>query len=63
MMPNADAIALGKQIKAVRKAMKMTQEQLALKSNVSVKYIHQYETWAKFNDEIGRLLGGYIASL
>ena len=25
--------------------------------------IHQYETWAKFNDEIGRLLGGYIASL
>ena len=39
MMPNADAIALGKQIKAVRKAMKMTQEQLALKSNVSVKYI------------------------
>ena len=31
MMPNADAIALGKQIKAVRKAMKMTQEQLALK--------------------------------
>ena len=39
MMPNADAIALGKQIKAVRKAMKMTQEQLALKSNVSVKYL------------------------
>ena len=39
MMPNADAIALGKQIKAVRKAMKMTQEQLALKSNVSVKYM------------------------
>ena len=38
-MPNADAIALGKQIKAVRKAMKMTQDQLALKSNVSVKYI------------------------
>ena len=29
-MPNADAIALGKQIKAVRKAMKMTQDQLAL---------------------------------
>lgn len=28
MMPNADAIALGKHIKAVRKAMKMTQEQL-----------------------------------
>ena len=25
--------------------------------------MHQYETWAKFNDEIGRLLGGYIASL
>ena len=25
--------------------------------------IHQYETWAKFNDDIGRLLGGYIASL
>ena len=23
--------------------------------------MHQYETWAKFNDEIGRLLGGYIA--
>ena len=39
MMPNADAIALGKQIKTVRKAMKMTQDQLALKSNVSVKYI------------------------
>ena len=43
MMPNADAIALGKQIKAVRKAMKMTQEQLALKSNVSVKYIANIE--------------------
>ena len=42
-MPNADAIALGKQIKAVRKAMKMTQEQLALKSNVSVKYIANIE--------------------
>ena len=41
--PNADAIALGKQIKAVRKAMKMTQEQLALKSNVSVKYIANIE--------------------
>ena len=40
---NADAIALGKQIKAVRKAMKMTQEQLALKSNVSVKYIANIE--------------------
>ena len=39
MMPNADAIALGKQIKAVRKAMGMTQDQLALKSHVSVKYI------------------------
>lgn len=38
-----DAIALGKQIKAVRKAMKMTQEQLALKSNVSVKYIANIE--------------------
>ena len=25
--------------------------------------MHQYETWAKFNDKIGRLLGGYIASL
>ena len=43
MMPNADAIALGKQIKAVRKAMKMTQDQLALKSNVSVKYIANIE--------------------
>ena len=43
MMPNADAIALGTQIKAVRKAMKMTQEQLALKSNVSVKYIANIE--------------------
>ena len=43
MMPNADAIALGKQIKAVRKAMKMTQEQLALKSNVSVKYIEPFK--------------------
>jgi transcriptional regulator with XRE-family HTH domain len=43
MMPNADAIALGKHIKAVRKAMKMTQEQLALKSNVSVKYISNIE--------------------
>lgn len=43
MMPNADAIALGKQIKAVRKAMKMTQEQLALKSNISVKYIANIE--------------------
>ena len=43
MMPNADAIALGMQIKAVRKAMKMTQEQLALKSNVSVKYIANIE--------------------
>ena len=43
MMPNADAIALGKHIKAVRKAMKMTQEQLALKSNVSVKYIANIE--------------------
>lgn len=42
-MPNADAIALGKQIKAVRKAMKMTQDQLALKSNVSVKYIANIE--------------------
>ena len=30
-------------IKAVRKAMKMTQEQLALKSNVSVKYIANIE--------------------
>lgn len=40
MMPNADAIALGKQIKAVRKAMGMTQDQLALKSHVSVKYIY-----------------------
>ena len=39
----ADAIALGKHIKAVRKAMKMTQEQLALKSNVSVKYIANIE--------------------
>ena len=46
MMPNADAIALGKQIKAVRKAMKMTQEQLALKSNVSVKYIANIENRA-----------------
>lgn len=43
MMPNADAIALGKHIKAVRKAMKMTQEQLALKSNISVKYIANIE--------------------
>ena len=43
MMPNADAIALGNHIKAVRKAMKMTQEQLALKSNVSVKYIANIE--------------------
>ena len=43
MMPNADAIVLGKQIKTVRKAMKMTQEQLALKSNVSVKYIANIE--------------------
>ena len=43
MMPNADAIALGKHIKAVRKAMKMTQEQLALKSNVSVKHIANIE--------------------
>ena len=43
MMPNAEAIALVKQIKAVRKAMKMTQEQLALKSNVSVKYIANIE--------------------
>jgi transcriptional regulator with XRE-family HTH domain len=34
---------VGKQIKAVRKAMKMTQEQLALKSNVSVKYIANIE--------------------
>ena len=42
-MPNADAIALGKQIKAVRKAMKVTQDQLALKSNVSVKYIANIE--------------------
>ena len=42
-MPNADAIALGEQIKAVRKAMKMTQDQLALKSNVSVKYIANIE--------------------
>ena len=42
-MPNADAIALGKQIKAVRKAMKMTQDQLALKSNVSMKYIANIE--------------------
>ena len=43
MMPNADAIALGKQIKAVRKAMGMTQDQLALKSHVSVKYIANIE--------------------
>ena len=43
MMPNADAIALGKHIKAVRKAMKMTQDQLALKSHVSVKYIANIE--------------------
>lgn len=42
MMPNADAIALGKQIKAVRKAMKMTQEQLALKSNVCLPRVDQY---------------------
>lgn len=25
--------------------------------------VHQYEVWAKKNDEIGRLLGGYIKSL
>ena len=43
MMPNADAIALGKHIKAVRKAMGMTQDQLALKSHVSVKYIANIE--------------------
>ncbi len=45
MMPNADAdaIALGKQIKAARKAMGMTQDQLALKSHVSVKYIANIE--------------------
>ena len=36
-------IALGKQIKAVRKAMGMTQDQLALKSHVSVKYIANIE--------------------
>ena len=47
MMPNADAIALGKQIKAVRKAMGMTQDQLALKSHVSVKYIANIETESK----------------
>lgn len=48
MMPNADAIALGKHIKAVRKAMKMTQEQLALKSNVSVKYIANIEIYRQY---------------
>ena len=53
MMPNADAIALGKQIKAVRKAMKMTQEQLALKSNVSVKYIANIEN-GKQNPSVRR---------
>ena len=49
-MPNADAIALGKQIKAVRKAMKMTQDQLALKSNVSVKYIANIENGKQNRD-------------
>lgn len=42
MMPNADAIALGKHIKAVRKAMKMTQEQLALNQPKSpIQYEHK----------------------
>ena len=25
--------------------------------------MHQYEVWARYNDEIGRILGGYIGSL
>ena len=25
--------------------------------------LHQYEVWARYNDEIGRILGGYIKSL
>lgn len=25
--------------------------------------MHQYEVWARYNDEIGRLLGGYLKSL
>lgn len=25
--------------------------------------VHQYEVWARYNDEIGRLLGGYLKSL
>ena len=34
MMTNADDIDSGKQIKAVRKAMGMTKDQMAIKSNV-----------------------------
>jgi hypothetical protein len=25
--------------------------------------MHQYEVWAKYNEEIGKLLGGYIKTL
>ena len=43
MMPNMEAVALGKQIKSVRKAMGLTQDQLAIKSHVSVKYLANIE--------------------
>lgn len=40
----------------------------ASKSYCGAKYApalsaHQYEVWARYNDEIGRMLGGYINSL
>ena len=25
--------------------------------------MHQYEVWARYNDEIGRILGGYLKTL
>ena len=42
-MPNADVIALGEQIRTARKAMGLTQDQLASESHVSVKYIANIE--------------------
>lgn len=29
----------------------------------TLRYMHQYETWARYNTEIGCLLGKYIASV
>ena len=47
----------------LRKQVVMASEKEMYGKNQPPLTMHQREVWAKMNDEIGRLLGGYLKSL